>query len=198
MRVISGVSGELSRELFSKVSNYRHKVFIEMLGWELQTQQGIELDQFDRPDTVYVVSQNDDGGVNGCARLLPTDRPYLLGEVFPQLLNGQTPPSSADIWELSRFAAVDFSNQMSPTQGQFSSEVAVELLRRTIDCAVENGAKGLIAVTTVGVERLMRCAGFRSHRAGPPMIINGHPIVACWIEIDHARQLSTDDEGSSK
>ncbi|WP_459724454.1 acyl-homoserine-lactone synthase, partial [Sideroxyarcus sp. TK5] len=90
MRVISGMPNELSGELFSKISSYRHKVFIEMLGWELQTKQGIELDQFDRPDTVYVVSQDDDGTVNGCARLLPTDRPYLLGEVFPQLLNGQT------------------------------------------------------------------------------------------------------------
>lgn len=183
MGVISGISGELSEELFSKVSNYRHKVFIEMLGWELQTQQGIELDQFDRLDTLYVVSQDDDGTVNGCARLLPTNRPYLLGEVFPQLLNGQIPPSSPDIWELSRFAAVDFSDQKSFSSGQFSSEIATELLRQTITCAAEHGAKGLIAVTALGVERLMRRAGFRSHRAGPPMIIGGHPIVACWIDV---------------
>src|SRR3989339_668007 len=149
MRVISGMPNELSGELFSKISSYRHKVFIEMLGWELQTKQGIELDQYDRPGTVYVVSQDDDGTVNGCARLLPTDRPYLLGEVFPQLLNGQTPPSSPDIWELSRSAAVDFSNQMSSAMGQFSSEIAVELLRRSIACAAEQGAKGLITVSSL-------------------------------------------------
>lgn len=184
MRVISGKSAELSGELLSEVSSYRHKVFIEMLGWELQTQQGVELDQFDRPDTVYVVSHAKNGSINGCARLLPTDRPYLLGEVFPQLLNGQTPPSSPDIWELSRFAAVDFTDQMSFTSGQFSSEIAIGLLRYSIACAAEHGAKGLIAVTALGVERLMRRAGFRSHRAGPPMIVGGHPIVACWIEID--------------
>ena len=190
MRVISGMPNELSGELFSKISSYRHKVFIEMLGWELQTKQGLEIDQFDRPDTVYVVSQDDDGTVNGCARLLPTDRPYLLGEVFPQLLNGQTPPSSPDIWELSRFAAVDFSNQMSSAMGQFSSEIAVELLRRSIACAAEQGAKGLITVSPLGVERLLRRAGFRSHRAGPPIIIGGHPIVACWIDIETNLQHS--------
>jgi N-acyl-L-homoserine lactone synthetase len=184
MKVFSGTSRELSGELISKVSSYRHKVFIEMLGWELQTQNGIELDQFDRSDTVYVVSQEEDGRVSGCARLLPTDRPYLLGEVFPQLLNGLTPPSSPDIWELSRFAAVDFTNQMSSVQGQFSSEIAVGLLRHSIACAAAHGAKGLIAVTTLGVERLLRRAGFRSHRGGPPMIIDGHPIVACWIDVE--------------
>lgn len=93
MNVISGTTAELPEELLSRVSSYRHKVFVEMLGWELQTQNGVELDQFDRPDTLYVITQDEQGRVNGCARLLPTHRPYLLGEVFPQLLNGLPPPA---------------------------------------------------------------------------------------------------------
>ena len=184
MKVISGVSAGFADGLFSKVSSYRYKVFVEALGWELQTQNGIELDQFDRPDTVYVVSQDDDGTINGCARLLPTHRPYLLGEIFPQLLNGQTPPKTPDIWELSRFAAVDFNNRASSALGQFSSEIAVSLLKKSIVCAAELGAKRIITVSPLGVERLLRRAGFHSHRAGPPMIIGDHPIVACWIDID--------------
>ncbi len=184
MKVISGVSGGLSEDLFDKVSSYRHKVFIEMLGWELQTKNGVELDQFDRPDTLYVIAQDDEGTINGCARLLPTDRPYLLGEVFPQLLNGQPLPASPEVWELSRFAAVDFNTQTSSALGQFSSEIAVSLLRHSIVCAAKQGAKRLITVSPLGVERLLRRAGFHSHRAGPPMIISGHPIVACWIEIE--------------
>lgn len=184
MQVFSGISQELSGNLVSRVARYRHKVFIEMLGWELQTQDGVEFDQFDREDTVYVVSQDDDGTINGCARLLPTNRPYLLGEVFPRLLNGQTPPCSGDVWELSRFAAVDFSNQATSALSQFSSQIAVHLLTEAIECAARYGAKGLITVSPIGVERLLRRAGFKSHRAGPPMIIDGHPIVACWIDID--------------
>lgn len=154
-----------------------------MLGWELQSSNGMELDQFDRPDTIYVVAQNDAGQVTGCARLLPTDRPYLLGEVFPQLLNGMKPPSSPDIWELSRFAAVDFDDQA--VSGQFSSPIAVELLRKALACATSHGAKRLITVSPLGVERLLRKSGFHAHRAGPPMVIDGHPVFACWIEIDH-------------
>ena len=60
----------------------------------------MELDQFDRKDTVYVVSQDEDGLVNGCARLLPTHRPYLLGEVFPQLMNGQEVALCPFLWNL--------------------------------------------------------------------------------------------------
>jgi N-acyl-L-homoserine lactone synthetase len=182
MNFSSGVTEDLSAGLFKKVSNYRHKLFVTTLGWQLKTQNDMELDQFDRPDTVYVVAQDENGQVNGCARLLPTNRPYLLGEVFPQLLNGLPPPNTPDVWELSRFAAMDFNNQTSSALGQFSSPLAIQLLQESVTCASKHGAKRLITVSPIGVERLLRRAGFHAHRAGPPMIVDGHPIFACWIE----------------
>lgn len=195
MHVFSGAMREDSGGLFAQLSSYRHKVFVETLGWELQTQNGWELDQFDRPDTLYVVSKNGDGMVNGCARLLPTDRPYLLGEVFPQLMNGLPIPCSPDIWELSRFAAVDFDQSMTSALGQFSSEVAVGLLQHSIGCAAMQGAKKLITVSPVGIERLLRRAGFRSHRAGPPVVSEGHAIVGCWIDIEENRAQIPEEYG---
>ena len=184
MNVTAGKTEALTPSLFSQVGHYRHKVFVETLGWDLKTRNGEELDQFDRPDTVYVVGQDEDGNVNGCARLLPTNRPYLLGEVFPELLKGQNIPCTSDVWELSRFAAVDFNNRSSSALSQFSSEVAIALLQASIECAIEQGAKRLITVSPIGIERLLRRAGFHCHRAGPPMIIGGHPIFACWIELE--------------
>ena len=183
MQVISGAAEVLPNNLYAKVAGYRHQVFVEQLGWALRTENGMESDQFDRPDTVYVVAQDDQGHVSGCARLLPTTRPYLLGEVFPQLLNGLTPPCSPDVWELSRFAAVDLNNR-ARTPGQFSSSVARKLLEESIACAGSHGAKRLITVSPIGVERLLSRSEFHVHRAGPPMIIDGHPIVACWIHLD--------------
>ena len=58
------------------------------------------------------------------------------------------------------------------------------LLQETIAVAATQGAKRLITVSPVGVERLLAKAGFHAHRAGPPMIVDGHPIFACWIETD--------------
>lgn len=184
MNVISGKTGKLSDQLLSSVAQYRHKVFVETLGWDLKTRNGEELDQFDHPDTLYVVSQDDDGEVNGCARLLPTSKPYLLGEVFPELMNGQAIPCTDDVWELSRFASVDFNKRNSTALSQFSSGLATRLLREAIDCAKAHGAKRLITVSPIGIERLLRHTGVHAHRAGPPMIIDGHPIFACWIEIE--------------
>lgn len=183
MNFVSGISEGLPKRLCLDLANYRHKIFVERLGWQLQIKDGAELDQFDRPDTVYVVAKDERNGILGCARLLPTTRPYLLGEVFPQLLNGLTPPCSPEVWELSRFAAMDFNNQMNPAAGQFSSPVAIQLMHESLACAARLGAKRLITVSPLGVERLLRKAGFRAHRAGPPIIVDQHPLFACWIEV---------------
>ena len=184
MDVMTGARERLLPDLRSKVAHYRHKIFVERLGWQLQTQDGAELDQFDRSDTVYVIAQDDDRQVIGCARLLPTTRPYLLADVFPQLLNGMAPPRSPDVWELSRFSAVDLNGPLHAVRHQFSSSTAVRLLEESLDCAGSLGAKRLITVSPLGVERLLYRAGFHAHRAGPPTVIDGHPIFACWIEID--------------
>lgn len=183
MNVVTGRQEDLPQGLYSKVANYRHKVFVERLGWQLQAFDNAEQDQFDRPDTIYIVSRDEDGNISGCARLLPTTQPYLLGDIFPQLLNGLPPPNSPDIWELSRFAAVDFNAKISSASGQFSSPITIRLLKAAIAYVAAQGGKRVITVSPIGVERLIKRAGFHAHRAGPPMIVDGHPIFACWIEI---------------
>lgn len=183
MEIYTGTSDTLPPDLLTGLSRYRHKVFVEKLGWQLQSQDGLEADQFDRPDTLYVVTQDDTREITGTARLLPTTRPYLLGEIFPQLLNGLPIPNADDVWELSRFAAVDFKAATTSALGQFSSPTAVGLLKATLTYAAGLGANKLITVSPIGIERLLSRAGFRAHRAGPPMIIDGHPIFACWIDV---------------
>jgi N-acyl-L-homoserine lactone synthetase len=181
MQIVSGSSAQLQQGLHASVGRYRHRVFVDKLGWDVPSRDGIEADQFDRPDTVYVVGRDDQGQVCGCARLLPTTRPYLLGEVFPQLLNGLAPPASPVVGEWSRFAATDFNSQATSALGKMSSEAAIALMHASLACAAGHGAKRLIMVTNIGVERLLRRAGFQAQRAGPPMVIEGHPIFACWV-----------------
>ena len=185
MRFISGNSTSLRSDVMTGVANYRHRVFVEKLGWQLQCEKGIEYDQFDRADTQYVVAQDNSQHIIGTARLLPTLHPYLLGDVFPQLMNGLPVPASDDVWELSRFAALDFNAPATSAMAQFSSPIAVGLLRASLEQAARLGAKKLITVSPLGVERLLRKAGFLAHRAGPPMVVDGSPIFACWIDVHH-------------
>jgi len=163
MRVICGAPSGLPAGFVGRVAHYRHRVFVEQLGWPLHAQDGFESDQFDRTDTVYVAVEDELGRIAGCARLLPTTQPYLLAEVFPQLLNGSPVPRDSGVWELSRFAAVDFNQPAATPLAQFSSSATALLMREAMICAASRGAARLITVS--------------------PMSIGGHAIFACWIEL---------------
>lgn len=183
MRVITGVPSGLPDGCLGRLAQYRHQVFVEQLGWQLDAKDGCESDQFDRSDTVYVAVEDEEGHIAGCARLLPTTQPYLLAEVFPQLLNGLPPPRDPSIWELSRFAAMDFSQPAATPLAQFATSATALLMREAMACAALRGAARLITVSPIGIERLIRRLGIQAHRAGPPMRIGGHAIFACWIDL---------------
>ncbi|TJZ70744.1 GNAT family N-acetyltransferase [Chitiniphilus eburneus] len=174
----------------TEMARYRHRVFIEKLGWNLPCENALEYDQFDREDTLYVLARNDEGNVVGTARLLPTTRPYLLAEVFPELLNAMPAPASPEVWELSRFAAMDFDQPDCSPLSQVSSPVAIELLNAALACAGARGARRIVSVSPLGVERLLRKAGFRAHRIGPPIRVDGSPIFACSIPVPEHRITS--------
>ncbi len=160
MRIVSGTFSSLRPDLMVCIARYRYEVFVLRLGWKLYDYEGMECDQFDREDTVLVaVLDKKTGEIAGTARLLPTTRPYFLREVFPELLHGQPVPESAQTWELTRFAAVDLNGLRPVCEGQFSSRVATVLLRASMTCAAARGARELVTVSPVGVERLLRRAG---------------------------------------
>ncbi|SHM70691.1 N-acyl-L-homoserine lactone synthetase [Duganella sacchari] len=182
MRITVGTASTLGPERMAKLTRYRHQVFVEKLGWDLDLRDGQELDQFDHDDTVYLVAWDEQDRVGGCARLLPTTRPYLLQEVFPQLLNGAPAPRSDEVWELSRFAAVDPEAVSTPAAGQLSSAATLQLLAAAVESAAERGARRLITVSPPGVERLLRRTPFRIRAAGPRMDVGTHALFACWID----------------
>jgi acyl homoserine lactone synthase len=180
MHTISGTSKEFSPEFETALAEYRHKIFIERLGWPLPVENGMERDQFDHPNTHYVVACEPSGAICGCARLLPTTEPYLLGEVFPHMLGGVPVPRTHEVWELSRFAAASTdSNSMIDAPRNTRN-----LLAAAVKSAAEQGATRLIFVSYLGTERLLHRMGVHAHRAGPPTLVDGKRIFACWIEID--------------
>jgi acyl homoserine lactone synthase len=181
-QIVHGAAGSLSPKFAREIAEYRHKIFIQRLGWNLPTQDGLELDQFDRPDTIYVVARDTRGAICGCARLLPTMKPYLLGDVFANLMGGLPPPRHEKIWELSRFAAASVCPETAASFDR--AQNTRQLLAGAIAAAANHGATRLITVSPLGIERLLYRMGVHAHRAGPPVNLEGKPIYACWIEID--------------
>jgi acyl homoserine lactone synthase len=186
MHYVTGTPTELGTSLWQALGRYRHRVFVQHLGWSLPD-AGVEdeWDSYDRSDTVYVLALNATGALCGCARLLPTTRPYLLGEVFPQLLDGAPPPQEEDTWELSRFAAINLSD--APLRGHtLGSPEALELLHAAMHEAVHRGARTLISVSPMAIQRILRNGGFKFAPLGRMHNVDGQTLFACGMPLQAA------------
>ncbi len=166
----------------------RHEIFHQRLGWEVESHDGMERDRYDGLDPTYMVAYEDDRRVSGCWRLLPTTGPYMLRDTFPQLLQGEAPPSDPAIWELSRFA-VRAGQESACAQASLNG-ITFAMLRAAYEFAVLNRIRSYVTVTSVALERLMLRAGIplrrfadrKARRVGRVL------TVACWIDIDDRLQ----------
>lgn len=187
MYIISGTVNTITSDVIIKLGQYRHKVFVETLGWPLPVESNLEFDQFDRSDTQYLIAFNHDHQIIGTGRLLPCDKPYLLADVFPELMEGGVIPRAAHVWELSRFSSMDFSAQTAPqAAAQFHSPASPLLLQAALDLAAQAGVSRLITVSPLGIERILRRLGFSASRAAPPRRVQGAMLFACWIDVPRA------------
>lgn len=102
IQIYTGASGAGHAAILDEMYRERKRVFVDLLRWEVPVVDGqFEIDQFDTPDAVYLVSATDDGEHLGSTRLLPTHLPHLLGSIFPQLCDGPV-PAGRDTLEITR------------------------------------------------------------------------------------------------
>lgn len=123
----------------------RCRVFKQRLGWSVADRAGEERDAFDSYYPIYLLAY--DGGVlAGSWRFLPTTGPYMLRDVFPQLLAGAKAPYHPLIWEGSRFAVESRGGRR---------RVSSELLCAVTETCIAFGIRELITVYDARMERLL-------------------------------------------
>jgi acyl-homoserine lactone synthase len=88
-----------------RMHQQRKSVFVDELRWAIPLYEELEVDEYDREDTLYLLALNNSGTeVLASARLMPTTHPHLMSDVFPHLCT-EPRPQGHDVWEASRFCA---------------------------------------------------------------------------------------------
>ena len=88
--------------LIRQMHQQRRQIFVDELGWDVDVQDGLEIDEFDTPDAIYLLDEYEEGGaLRGSARLLPSTGPHLMSDVFSHLCDNGV-PSDNKTWEISR------------------------------------------------------------------------------------------------
>lgn len=137
--VQTGQAGK-TKLLFS-MHRLRKKVFADRMKWPVQVdQEGLEVDQFDLPEAVYLLALDPLGQVIGNWRLLPTTGPTMIRDVWPEFLDTLPMPYDHFSWEASRFAVE--SDQYDPKEGlkqvsQITGEMFCALTELCLLCGIE-------------------------------------------------------------
>jgi acyl homoserine lactone synthase len=164
--IIIGRAGEhgLGATLLDSMYRLRCEIFHQRLGWEVRVENGREHDWFDLIGPHYLVAHDGAAAALGCCRLLPTQGPNMLRDIFPMLLDGAPAPAGTDIWEVSRFA-------ISPRcagDGFGFGEVPASMLGDMFRFAAAQGVRDLVGVTSAPIERMLRHLGLQVERLGRP------------------------------
>lgn len=158
-------------------------VFSDRLGWEVIVKNGLEIDEFDDENPLYVLSIDKFGTLTGSLRLLPTTGPNMLEDVFPVLLGDHGSVRSPLIWEASRFCVATHSSQtMSPN---YLSTITSELLIGLCEIGKMAGLMSIVGVHDVGFKRILQRAGWREEIIGTPMRIGKVKAFAGIFPIDN-------------
>jgi len=183
--------------LLDDMHRLRHRVFHDKLGWDVSSRNGLEIDQFDALDPTYMLASDHHGHVEGTWRLLPTSGPYMLKDVFPQLLRGERAPEDPDIWEISRFA-VSPRNDYSRAQANLN-EISFDMIRAAYDFAVAKGISHYVFATSVALERLFLCLGLPVYRFGDQKAqrIGKVLSVGCWLDVNEQFQRAVSYTGEA-
>lgn len=160
----------------------RSAIFSDRLGWEVKVRDGLEIDEFDNQNPLYVLSIGDDGQLLGSLRLLPTTGPNMLEDVFPVLLGDHGSVRSPLIWEASRFCVA--THRSKEFSRNMLSHVTSELLIGLFEIGKLAGLSAVVGVHDANFKRILQRAGWREEIIGTPTRIGKVKAFAGLFPID--------------
>ncbi len=169
-------------EMLTEMHELRCRVFSQRLEWEVNVKDGLEIDRYDDLAPVYLLSWTG-GHLQGCVRLLPSTGPTMLGDVFPDLMDGAPVPQDRAIWESSRFA-LELPPGAARSEGGLA-QATFELFAGMIEFGLSRRLTKIITVTDVRIERILRRAHWPLCRLGKSRPIGLTLAVAGSLEISH-------------
>lgn len=155
----------------------RKRVFVDLLKWDVPVLAGAyEFDQFDTPDADYLILADRQNRHRASARLLRTDRPHILGGLYPFLCDDEV-PNGPYVREITRFC-IDPALTRPERR-----EVRNQLVTALVDHALAAGLSGYTAVAGANWFRQIVAFGWRCRALGAETIVGGERLVALEIDI---------------
>lgn len=177
VRVINRWNAAQYRSLLAAMHKDRKRVFIDTLRWNLPHEAERELDVFDDEDAEYlIIADGTTGDHLASLRLLRTDRPHLMSEVFPFLCENGV-PGGPEVREVTRFC---LSPRLPASDRLRIRNILVNGLVRY---ALTQDVSALTGVSQLGFLNQILSAGWQCIPLGLPQSVDGCTVGAFQIDV---------------
>jgi len=95
-------TAHLYGDALPKLLRLRYHEFVERLDYKVPTYNGMEFDQYDTPAAVYFVWRDVNNEIRAGTRIAPTNRPYMIKDLWPHTVQFTDIPSDPYVWEATR------------------------------------------------------------------------------------------------
>jgi acyl-homoserine lactone synthase len=162
----------------AEMHRQRKAVFVDGAGWNVPVIEDKEVDGYDGDDTLYLIAKADaaQGPLLASARLLPTERPHLMSDLFSEAC-AQPAPRGPSVWEVSRFC-------VSPSASRCTRLALLwEMTCAVIETALLFGVDRVTFVANRALLPLVMDCGWQAVTLGPTLPDGKDEItaVAAWI-----------------
>ena len=150
-------ASDLFRRPLLAASMFRDRAaqFHERLGWDVSVDRdGLEFDQYDELNPIYIIAEDEELGHVGSGRILPTTGRTMMAEHFSDLTGG-VELNSPLIWEITRFCV---SPRLKDRRTMM--RVPTALLWAGCDLAVRAGVEFCVGVFNQQMLRVYKMTGF--------------------------------------
>lgn len=156
----------------------RKRVFIDLLRWDLPVlADKYEVDQFDNQQADYLILLDENGEHRASTRLLRTDAPHILRDMFPVLCPGPI-PCGPTTREITRFC---LDLRLTAAERKVARN---ELVTALVQYALRNGITDYTGVAGLAWYRQIRRFGWQCRALGDPVTHDGQKLVGLHISVD--------------
>lgn len=172
-------NAEQYKDQLEAMYRWRHYVFAEQRGWkEIIKPDGRDIDQFDNEDASYLLALDDNWQFEGCVRIVPTNKPTLFSEIFPQYILRNALPRSPKVWEMSRLLVVPDKRRESG-----SCPPADALFTAMMELGVEEDIKSIVTLSEIKRLSHLLNLGWVIDPLGLPVMVEGEYWLAMQVEV---------------
>jgi len=157
----------------------RHAVYAEELGWVPRSGDGLERDAFDTDAAAYLVVEDGNEVIAG-SRLVQTNLPHLLSEVFPTICNRKAMPRDPQVVEWTRGFIVGHRRD------ERSKILMAQCCAAVLEYCLLMGYRQVGGIQDRKWLALWRRMGWNVHIHGDAIDIDGAPWLPAYFDVSES------------